>query len=58
MGRGEGRGRGGEGRGGREGTGGKERRREKGSRREGIAVEKNPYFKAWLSEVTVTKSSG
>ena len=29
-----------------EGTGGKGRGREKGSRREGIAVEKNPYFKA------------
>ena len=42
----EGAGRGGE-RGGRKGTGGKGRGREKGSRREGIAVEKNPYFKAW-----------
>ena len=47
-GRGEGREGAGEGRGegGGDGTGGKGRGREKGSRREGIAVEKNPYFKA------------
>ena len=45
---GDGRGREGRGEGGRKGTGGKGRGREKGSRREGIAVEKNPYFKAWI----------
>jgi len=45
-GREEGREGGGEGRGEGEGRGRKGRGREKGSRREGIVVEKNPYFKA------------